>query len=79
MLLLRSGSAWKLHMFIFSRILLQPWRWKQYVSLKHWHQPMKLHGTKPKTTLTFITMFPRACNWSVTSASQIHFTTLQRA
>lgn len=24
MLLLRSGSAWKVHMFIFSRILLQP-------------------------------------------------------
>jgi hypothetical protein len=23
---------------------LQPWRWRQYVSPKHWYVPMRLHG-----------------------------------
>jgi hypothetical protein len=25
---------------------LQPWRWRQYISPKHWHLPTSLHGTK---------------------------------
>jgi hypothetical protein len=25
---------------------LQPWRWRQYVSPKRWHQPKSLHGDK---------------------------------
>jgi CBS domain containing-hemolysin-like protein len=42
-----SGETYHLH--------LQPWRWRQYVSRKHWYLPMSLHGVTTQNIIIFTT------------------------
>jgi hypothetical protein len=47
---------------------LKPWRWKHYVSPKHWHLPTSLHGTKTQNiiywgALNLMSKFQETCDW----------------
>jgi hypothetical protein len=40
---------------------LQPWRWRQHVSLKLWHRPSALRSSnKPRTTTVYLSKWRRA-------------------
>jgi hypothetical protein len=53
-------------MIMFFWVLLQPWRWGQYVSPKRWHLPTSLHGAKTQRN-NIIIKYP-----VVSKTSQIH-------
>jgi hypothetical protein len=38
----------------FPTLSLQSWRWRQYVSLKLWYQPWRLHGTRTQNSVSII-------------------------